>query len=207
MENQAVQQRIHVETSIEFEIFTDSSISEENLSSLAELLSMSYLEFSESVSRGYMKDLVNVRSRIGPGKEQIVMRDSSKQIIGCVCLYDHSPDQHAKNFPKNTAYLRFLAIHPSLRGQGLGKRLVQFCLIRAKTQGNEFLVRKRFGDNWPPSSIESDLLPPQALHSPLYMESARKLYDSMGFSRHRGADFVNSMDFPVFAFIHPLREA
>ena len=130
-----------LQTSTEFEILSDSSISEENIVSLAALLSVSYREFTECVSRVYMEDLVNVGSRIGLGKEQIVMRDCRKQIIGCASLYSQLPDQHAKNFPKNSAYVRFLAIHPNFRGQGLGTSLMRFCFIRAKLHGNEFLVR------------------------------------------------------------------
>ena len=122
-----------------------SSLSEHDSVSLSELLSDSYLEYSEIISSDswadYKKDILDVKSRIGDGKEQIIMRDSNKKIVGCVSLYKGSTDKDENKFPANCAYVRLLAIHPHVRGKGLGKHLMQFCSARSKLQGLQFMVR------------------------------------------------------------------
>ena len=57
--------------------------------------------------------------------------------------------------------MRILAVHPDYRGQGLGRRLVQECLNRAR----------------------SLKIPKIYLYTGTFMEAARRLYEHFGFQR------------------------
>jgi ribosomal protein S18 acetylase RimI-like enzyme len=85
----------------------------------------------------------------------------SGKIVGVVKFY---PDAAASNmgyWPPGAAAIRILAVHPAYRGRGLGRRLVQECLDRAR----------------------SLRIPALYLYTGVFMEAARRLYESLGFQR------------------------
>jgi ribosomal protein S18 acetylase RimI-like enzyme len=199
---------------------------EQDIVALTELLKASYQEFSQIISAEawseYEKVIVDVKSRMTSEIDQMILRDRSKNMLGCISLFSHAREEHMNVFPPRSSYVRLLAVHPTQRGKGLGKILVQACADRAKSQGQDYLVYAQ------PCIVNSSLIlcpfsalqclarfrfvddrifnggRAQALHSGEYMRSARRLYEGMGFRRHGAADFVGSSGFPILAYILPL---
>ena len=128
----------------EIELLGNNPHNKQDLDKLSELLKQSYQEFADVISpeswAEYEKDIVDVNSRIRSGVEQIILRDGSKDILGCISLFAHADGQNMNVFPPRSTYVRLLAVHPNHRGRGLGKILMRACADRAKLQGNEYLV-------------------------------------------------------------------
>ena len=82
---------------------------------------------------------------------------------------------------QNSAGFRLLAVNPSIRGKGLGKRLIQKCFDQAREEGFEYLV----------------------IHSTKYMMVAWKMYERMGFERYPYIDFEKN-DVKVHGFRYQL---
>lgn len=77
--------------------------------------------------------------------------------------------------------IRMLAVGSEFRGNGVGKALVQHCIEVSKEQGE-----KRIG-----------------LHTGNFMESAMKLYESIGFERVPTLDF-EPLDDGIIVFAYQL---
>jgi len=79
-------------------------------------------------------------------------------------------EQYASGF-------RLLAVHPSFRGEGIGKLLTNECIRKAKEKNHFHLV----------------------IHTTKAMQTAWKMYEKMGFKRAEDLDFMQG-DLPVFGF-------
>jgi ribosomal protein S18 acetylase RimI-like enzyme len=62
-------------------------------------------------------------------------------------------------FEAGWSYLRMVGVHPDFEGRGIGTRLMQLCIDHAKMKGEKSL----------------------ALHTSEFMDSARHIYEKMGF--------------------------
>ncbi len=78
---------------------------------------------------------------------------------------------------KNAAGFRLLAVDPAARGQGLGKRLSEECIRRAKAAHKKHVV----------------------IHSTKFMQVAWKMYEQLGFERAGDLDFRQG-ELPVYGF-------
>ncbi len=64
-------------------------------------------------------------------------------------------------FEADWCYIRMVGVNPKFRGNGIGKKLTQLCIDYAKETGEQII----------------------ALHTSEFMDSARELYERMGFIR------------------------
>lgn len=75
-----------------------------------------------------------------------------------------------KIFDSQWSYIRMVGVHPEYGGQGIGKKIIQMCIDFAK-ETNETTI---------------------ALHTSEIMDSARHLYESLGFQQ------IKALDEPLF---------
>ncbi len=106
---------------------------------------------------------------------EILVAGSSGAVLGCIAFY---PDAGLEglNWPKGWAGLRALAVDPSARGMGLGRRLAEAAIGRARALGS----------------------PVVCLHNAAFQAPARKLYLDLGFVRCPQYDF-DAADVPAFS--------
>lgn len=130
----------------------------------------------DSIYRAYTDNLRALMS--DPGKlEQceIMIVGQSGAILGCIALY---PDAGLEdlNWPKGWAGLRALAVDPAARGLGLGRRLAEAAIGRARAIGNSVIC----------------------LHNAAFQPRARRLYLDLGFVRCPQYDF-DAADVPALS--------
>lgn len=77
----------------------------------------------------------------------------------------------------NTSGFRLLAVDPSVRGQGLGYRLIDVCVQKARQFKHRQVV----------------------IHSTKAMQVAWKMYEKLGFERYEALDFMQG-ELPVYGF-------
>ncbi|MEG9328841.1 GNAT family N-acetyltransferase [Salinimicrobium catena] len=78
---------------------------------------------------------------------------------------------------KNASGFRLLAVAPEARGKGIGRRLTDACISKAREDKNEQLI----------------------IHSTEFMKVAWEMYERMGFRRSEDLDFMQG-ELPVFGF-------
>lgn len=84
--------------------------------------------------------------------------EDSGEIIGMAFLI---PNGNPTNiYEKDWSYIRFVTVDPDYRGYGIGKKLTEMCIDKAK-ETNEILV---------------------ALHTSEFMNAARHIYEKLGFT-------------------------
>ncbi len=112
----------------------------------------------------YMRDLRALAADWSD--KDFLIAESDGALLGAVAFYrDASCQGHG--LPREWAGLRALAVDPAARGRGIGRQLMEACVLRAWRLGRQVL----------------------ALHSAAFQEAARKLYLSMGFQRCPQYDF------------------
>ena len=84
---------------------------------------------------------------------------------------------------QNAAGFRLLAVSPAARGQGIGKLLTNECIQKTKDKGLGQLI----------------------IHTTMAMQTAWKMYESLGFKRSEDLDFMQG-ELPVFGFRLKLEE-
>jgi ribosomal protein S18 acetylase RimI-like enzyme len=90
--------------------------------------------------------------------ELIVAENENRKIVGAVAYFPpHSP--RAEFFDAAWAIIRMLVVHPDARGTGIGRKLTEECLRRARRDGAAYI----------------------ALHTSPKMETALAMYLRMGF--------------------------
>src|SRR5690349_7198393 len=65
---------------------------------------------------------------------QVLVAELEGRLVGSVVFHADAGSQ-GQAVPKGWAGFRKLAVHPDLRGRGLGRRLVQHCVERARAMG------------------------------------------------------------------------
>jgi ribosomal protein S18 acetylase RimI-like enzyme len=87
-----------------------------------------------------------------------LVAEAQGQIVGCVVYFSPGATEHPL-FLGNSAHVQLLAVSPSQTKQGVGRKLMDYCLSMAsKDRASEFRLQT------------SELMP-----------EARKLYESLGF--------------------------
>ena len=135
----------------------------------------------ESEQPGYYKMLYNVGELTNnPGTELLVAVSSEDKIVGGVVYFNNvqyygSGGTATKE--KNAAGFRLLAVDPFTRGQGIGKLLTNECIRKAKEKKHSQVI----------------------IHSTNAMQTAWKMYESLGFKRSEDLDFLQG-ELPVFGF-------
>ena len=87
----------------------------------------------------------------------IVCETRAAEIIGMAFLV---PKGHPTEiYHADWSYIRFVSVHPDYQGLGIGRKLTALCIAKAKENGEKYL----------------------ALHTSEMMNSARHIYESLGF--------------------------
>ena len=69
-----------------------------------------------------------------PEPGQVVVAVAGDRVVGSLIYNGPGPGQHPK-FPADWAFLRSLGVDEAWRGQGIGRRLVEECVARARREG------------------------------------------------------------------------
>ena len=158
---------------------------EEELDQVALLMRDAYQEyraaFPAELWEGYLRDIMDVRSRIGIS-ELIVAEDISPgvgaRLVGAVTFYPDASQSGQASWPSGWAGLRLLAVHPEARGMGIGRVLMDECLGRSRQLA----------------------VPTLGLHTTEMMSVARSMYERMGFVRVPEYDFRPAPQVVVMAY-------
>ena len=109
--------------------------------------------------------LRDVRGR--SARSTVLVAEMDGRVVGTI-TYVPGPGPDAEGDDPDAAEIRMLAVDASARGRGIGRRLVEACLERARADG-----RRRI-----------------ALHTREVMEHARRIYEALGFRREPELDFT-----------------
>jgi len=134
-----------------------------------------YVEHTAKIPEGHwlaLKQSILSEGDTLPGVERIVAEIDGK-IEGSVVLFPANIDAYEGNVDVlNYPEIRMLAVSPEMRGKGVASALVAECIQRAKAKGYLAI----------------------GLHTGEFMETAMKLYESMGFERLPQYDFEPAND-------------
>jgi ribosomal protein S18 acetylase RimI-like enzyme len=108
----------------------------------------------------------------------LVAVDADGEVLGGVTYVRGPDDPYSEQLAGDEAGIRMLAVDPALQGRGAGRALTLACLDRARTQGRRWLV----------------------LHTGAWMVAAIRLYESLGFERDPGLDYVPAPGVHLIAY-------
>lgn len=130
---------------------------------MASLVVDAYAEYAARMSpdawSSYAQDIANVRGRLFDAELLVAERDG--QLVGSVTRYPNW-----RGAQEGTVAVRLLAVPPSERGSGVGRQLMEHCIDLTRREGKQRIV----------------------LTTTQEMESARDLYDKLGFVRDPSLD-------------------
>ncbi|MBY0148784.1 GNAT family N-acetyltransferase [Neobacillus niacini] len=134
-----------------------------------------YVEHKAKIPEGHwlaLKRAILSEGDTLPGVERIVA-EIDGEIAGSVVLFPANIDAYEGNVDVlNYPEIRMLAVSPEMRGKGVASALVAECIQRAKAKGCQAI----------------------GLHTGEFMETAMKLYETMGFERLPQYDFEPAND-------------
>ena len=115
-----------------------------------------------------------------PGTELLVAVNEEDELLGAVVFFTemqyYGSGGTATQEP-NACGFRLLSVKPQAQGEGIGKRLTEECIARAKSRNTAYLI----------------------IHTTKAMMTAWKMYEKMGFRRSFNLDFMQG-ELPVFGF-------
>ena len=127
------------------------------------------------LSDGYATLLADVRRR---AVEAEVLVAVGPELVGCVTLVPGSSSPWAEGLMPDEAGIRMLAVAPAAQGRGVGRALLDACIVRARQLGRTGLF----------------------LHSTPWMLAAHHLYETAGFVRVEERDWFPVPEVPLLAF-------
>jgi GNAT superfamily N-acetyltransferase len=122
-----------------------------------------YQEYAEMMPpqfwEGYRKNIVQALDETEPA--QLIVATYAGEIVGSVLLYPPGASAYGEDAARRAPLpeMRLLAVHPSMRGRGIGTALTLECVHRAERAGAEAL----------------------GLHTIDVMQAAIQIYERMGF--------------------------
>jgi GNAT superfamily N-acetyltransferase len=129
----------------------------------------------------YYKLLANVGDfTLLPGTELLVAVSPQDKIEGAVVYFNEMKNYGSGGTAtreRNTAGFRLLAVDHKARGKGIGKLLTKECINKARTNNLSQMI----------------------IHTTMAMQTAWKMYESMGFKRSDDLDFMQG-ELPVYGF-------
>jgi GNAT superfamily N-acetyltransferase len=141
----------------------------DELDAVARLLRDAYMEYRKDLPpeawEGYLADMMDVRGRLG--EAELIVAEQDGELAGTVTLYPESRGSPQDGWPMGWAGVRLLGVHPSWRGRGIGRALMDECTRRCRERGVRTI----------------------GLHTTVMMEVARGMYERMGFVRVPEYDF------------------
>jgi predicted N-acetyltransferase YhbS len=101
-------------------------------------------------------------------KAEVIVAEQAGRLVGTVMFYADGSLSAQGEWPEGWAGMLRLAVLPEARGLGLGHRLTEECIRRARTAGARTL----------------------GLHTTEWMAVAKSMYERMGFVRDESFDFI-----------------
>jgi ribosomal protein S18 acetylase RimI-like enzyme len=136
---------------------------EDELDIVASLAVDAYAQYAEGMSPDawsmFAQNIANVRGRLQDAEVVVALRDD--RIVGAVLLYTGWRGAQSDSYG-----VRLLSVPPEHRGTGVGRHLMMHCIDRARQDGQQRVV----------------------LTTTQEMETARDLYEKLGFVRDRSLD-------------------
>ena len=139
------------------------------------ILASGYAEYKDSFRpenwERYRADIIDLEGRAEASELLVATRDDT--VVGCVSYFppgakaSYPSDSFSEHWPADWAAFRLLSVDPNVRGAGVGRRLTEACIERAREQG----------------------APTLGLHTTQPMGIARAMYERMGFVRAPRFDF------------------
>ena len=127
---------------------------------------------SDWILDAYLGELMDVRPRFEEAEVLVAERDG--RIVGTIAFYADVRLEGWSNLPAGWAGFRALAVHPRMRGAGIGQALVQRCIERTRDVGAETL----------------------GIHTITLLTDAVRLYGRVGFARCPEFDLQAADIFP-----------
>jgi GNAT superfamily N-acetyltransferase len=150
------------------------------------ILAAAYAEYESSFPPEnwvrYFADILDLEGRASAS--QLLIAEGNGEMVGCVSYFppgsktSYPSDAFSEHWPDDWAAFRLLAVAPSARGQGVGRRLTEVCIEKAREQG----------------------APTLGLHTTQPMKVARAMYERLGFERAPKYDFHPSPQIAVEAY-------
>jgi ribosomal protein S18 acetylase RimI-like enzyme len=142
---------------------------EDELDALSTLIRAAYVEFESSCPPAVWPryfDLVG-ETRDLPAAAELIVAERDGVVVGCVTFYAAGAQSGQGAWPEGWAGILRLAVPPEQRGTGVGRSLVEEAMRRSRERGVTTL----------------------ALHTTVWMDVARNMYERMGFVRVQSFDF------------------
>jgi GNAT superfamily N-acetyltransferase len=79
-------------------------------------------------------------------------------------------------FEKEWCYIRLVGVHPKFEGKGIGRKLTQMCIDKAKETGEKTI----------------------ALHTSEFQNAARHIYESLGFVKQKDLDLIYGKQYYLY---------
>ncbi len=145
--------------------------SHDDLNQLNDLHIASYSEFEKSLPQDGWRTLnasLQDRNRLIDvfAHSQAFVAETNGQIVGMAFLV--SSGNPTTIYPADWSYIRMVGVHPSFRGNGIGKRLTLMCIDEAQKGGEKII----------------------GLHTSEVMNAARHVYESLGFKVFKEIDKI-----------------
>jgi len=129
----------------------------------------------------YYKMLANIGELTNkPETELLVAISSDEKIMGGVVYFSDMQYYGSGGIAtkeQNASGFRLLAVDPLARGKGIGKLLINECILKAKDKNHNEVI----------------------IHSTMAMQIAWKMYENLGFKRSKDLDFMQG-ELSVFGF-------
>lgn len=128
------------------------------------------------MSGGYEVELADVARR--SVEAEVLVAIEGAEVLGCVTYVPDRLSPWAEMLDEGEASIRMLATDPAGQGRGVGGRLLDVCIDRARVNGRVALF----------------------LHSTPWNLAAHRLYQRAGFSRVPQRDWLPVPDVPLWGF-------
>ena len=158
----------------------------DDFDSAREVLRAAYSEYESAFPAEnwapYLKDILDLEGRAP--ESDLLVAEMDGRIVACVSYFppgakaSYPSDAYSERWPEDWAAVRLLAVDPDARGNGVGRRLTDECIERAREQGATAV----------------------GLHTTAPMSVARAMYERMGFGRAPQYDFRPGPDILVEAY-------
>jgi GNAT superfamily N-acetyltransferase len=141
-------------------------------------------EVPAAILDAYFADLLNLTDQWD--QAEVIVAEIDGRLGGSVMFYADASTE-GLGLPNQWAGFRKLAVAPQMRGQGLGRKLVEHCVRMGRKNGAAAL----------------------GIHTTDFMTAARRIYSELGFSRCRSLDRkvtdllnidVDAEDFTIIAY-------
>jgi GNAT superfamily N-acetyltransferase len=167
----------------EFEI---RSARDDDIEEARSVLAAAYAQYESSFPNEnwvrYLADVLDLEGRASAS--ELLVAELQGKIAGCVSYFapgsktSYPSPSFSEHWPPEWAAFRLLAVDPAARGKGIGRRLTEVCVERARAEG----------------------APALGLHTTDAMKVAREMYEKLGFERAPKYDFHPSPQIAVEAY-------